>query len=82
MIAHGENLEVIDERCHRIARRRFQQYAEQASRAGKVALEDRMVWMAGQSRVEHRIHLRLSLEPGGDLQRTAVVLLHADGQRA
>ena len=82
--ADAEQRERVDEGVHRCLRHRLEHDAEQAARAGEVALPDRVAGTAFERRVEHARHLRPLREPARDLQPGLVVMrkAHRHGAQA
>ena len=75
-------LQIVDHGGDLRFARRLQDHREQARRAGKIALPDRMARIVGQGRIEHTVHLRPVPEPPGDNQGVLLMLFQADAQRA
>src|SRR5262245_11134511 len=66
--ADAEQRQRIDESRHRLLRHRLEHNAEQAARAGEVALPDRVAGTALERRVKDLGDLRTPTEPARDLE--------------
>src|SRR5262245_66103465 len=72
--ADTEQRQRIDERVHRLLRHRLEHDAEQAARAGEVALPDRVAGTALERRAQDRGDLWAPAEPAPDLQPGLIML--------
>src|SRR5215510_16302858 len=74
-IAEPEQLERVEHACQLLPRIAvLEDHPYQSGRTGKVLPPDRMPWILGKRRIKDTVHLRTSLQPARDRERSRLVL--------